>query len=315
MIELMTPVALPAKQLYIHPNSRLLSFGSCFAERISDRLKQSGFHCVSNPMGTLYNPASIAMAIEACLNDEVQSDWFYKGVEGMWHSLLHSTAFSAESFELCHDKVTTSLRQAHAALNKADILLITFGTSNVFKRGDKVVANCHRQPSSQFELKRLTIAEIVEHWKRLLTLLWQKYPRLQLVMTVSPYRYAGIGMHENTLSKSVLHLAIEELAEFDSRITYFPAYEIVLDELRDYRFYAPDMLHVSEQASDYVWQRFMQWTFTPESRRHCAEWTKICKDLAHRPLRPDSPEYIAFRQRALQRKKDFIERWELEGSE
>ena len=310
-----TPVGLPPKAFDILPESRLAFFGSCFAERIALRMKQSGFRATSNPMGTLYNPASIALAVAACMRGEVCDEWLYEGVEGLWHSRLHSTAFSAPSREECLRMVEGSIAQGKEMLAHADALIVTFGTADVFERSGMVVANCHRQPARQFSHRRLTIDEIVEQWKALLTEIWSSHSNLKVVMTVSPYRYAGLGMHESTLSKSVLHLAIEQLQQWDRRIAYFPAYEIVLDELRDYRFYAPDMLHVSEQASDYVWQQFVAWSFAPEAVEHMEEWNRICKDLQHRPLRPQSDEYAKFRQRAEQRCADFALKWGIDPAE
>lgn len=310
-----TPVGLPPKAFDVMPESRLAFFGSCFAERIALRMKHSGLRATANPMGTLYNPASIALAVSACLHGEVHDDWLYEGVEGLWHSRLHSTAFSAPSCEECLRMVENSIAQGKEMLECADALIVTFGTADVYEHRGKVVANCHRQPARQFLHRRLTIDEIVDQWKALLTEIWSRRSNLKVVMTVSPYRYAGLGMHESTLSKATLHLAIEQLQQWDRRIAYFPAYEIVLDELRDYRFYAPDMLHVSEQASDFVWKRFVAWCFAPEAVAHMEEWSHICKDLSHRPLRPQSEEYAKFRQRAEQRCADFTRKWGINPAE
>ena len=301
-----TPVGLPETNLYITPSSHTLFLGSCFAERIAQHMLRSALPVCVNPFGTLYNPLSIAAALDAIMRGNDAAEWYYQGREGNWHSRMHSTAFSSATSEECRAGVIDALQKGNAFLAKTDVLVVTFGTAHVFEYKGRVVANCHRQPASDFTTRCLSIDEIVQTWKVTLNRLWSMRPELMVIFTVSPYRYSNYGMHENTLSKSVLHLAVDELLRYDHRILYFPAYEIVMDELRDYRFYAPDMLHVSEQTSDYIWSRFMEWTFSAETHAYRNKWLAICRDLAHRPLRPESVEYLEFRRKAEKRKSEFL---------
>ena len=165
------------------------------------------------------------------------------------------------------------------------------------------MGNCHKQPAAEFKECALSVGEIVERWHTLLKRLHEANPKLQVIFTVSPYRYAKYGMVENQRAKATLLLAVEQLVEGNPNAHYFPAYEILLDELRDYRFYAEDMLHPSEQAVTYIWQRFTSWAFTPEVVKFSQEWERTERDLAHRPLNPDSEAHKAFLKKALERRE------------
>ncbi|KAA6334239.1 hypothetical protein EZS27_017418, partial [termite gut metagenome] len=174
----------------------------------------------------------------------------------------------------------------------------------------KVVANCHKLPDSKFERRRLNLDEIVTEYTLLLTELLAQNPRLHVWFTVSPIRHTKDGMHDNQLSKAVLLLAIDRLQErFPEKVYYFPAYEIVMDELRDYRFYADDMTHLSSLAVLYIWEQFVQACFSPETQSLIKEWENIAKALAHRPLREDSEEYRRFLGQIVLKVQQFAEKY------
>ena len=319
MMPLMTPVELPERCLQITPQTRLVLLGSCFATHIGARLRGAGLRTEVNPFGVLYNPESIALAVDALLDGDVKENWFFYGRDNLWHSWLHSTEFSAPDKDACLKRVEERFTAAREMLLQADVVCFTFGTNRVYEYEGRVVGNCHKQPAAQFKERQLGIAEIVTRWRTLLKRLHEVNPKLQVLFTVSPYRYAKYGFVENQRAKATLLLAVEQLVNEEwltvncerltgggmPNVSYFPAYEILLDELRDYRFYAEDMLHPSEQAVTYIWQRFTSWAFTPEAVKFTQEWERTERDLAHRPLNPDSEAHKAFLKKVLERREQL----------
>ena len=212
-----------------------------------------------NPFGTLYNPSSIAEAIRMLLQPEqfTGDDLFQH--EGIYHSFSHHSRFSSPSETECLANINRRLFSSADTILKAQRMILTFGTAWVYKlkSSGKVVSNCHRLPEKMFDRQLLTVGEIVAEWKSLLLSLWKQNPELKILFTVSPIRHWKDGAHGNQLSKATLLLAIDALQkEFPEHTAYFPAYEIMMDELREYRFYADDMLHPSTTAIEYIWERF-----------------------------------------------------------
>jgi hypothetical protein len=304
----MTPVVLPKQAPRIVPSTRFLLVGSCFATHIGGQLQRSGLQVEVNPFGVVYNPESIALALEAMLDERLPDGCFFEGRDNLWHSWLHASEFSAPDEATCRKRVGERFTEACGKLRQADVICFTFGTNRVYEHAGRVVGNCHKEPASQFVERSLTIQEIVERWHTLLERIRTVNPTAEIIFTVSPYRYAKYGMVENQRAKATLLLAIEELTREMERVHYFPAYEILLDELRDYRFYASDMLHPSEVAVNYIWQRFTSWAFTPEALKFAQEWERTERDLAHRPLNPESDAHKAFLEKVMARRAQLLER-------
>ena len=302
MMPLMTPVVLPKQAPRIVPSTRFLLVGSCFATHIGGQLQRSGLQVEVNPFGVVYNPESIALALEAMLDERLPDACFFEGRDNLWHSWLHASEFSAPDEATCRKRVGERFTEACGKLRQADVICFTFGTNRVYEHAGRVVGNCHKEPASQFVERSLTVQEIVERWHTLLERIRTVNPTAEIIFTVSPYRYAKYGMVENQRAKATLLLAIEELTREMERVHYFPAYEILLDELRDYRFYASDMLHPSEVAVNYIWQRFTSWAFTPEVLKFAQEWERTERDLAHRPLNPESDAHKAFLEKVMARR-------------
>jgi hypothetical protein len=298
----MTPVVLPKQAPRIVPSTRFLLVGSCFATHIGGQLQRSGLQVEVNPFGVVYNPESIALALEAMLDERLPDACFFEGRDNLWHSWLHASEFSAPDEATCRKRVGERFTEACGKLRQADVICFTFGTNRVYEHAGRVVGNCHKEPASQFVERSLTIQEIVGRWRTLLDRIRTVNPTAEIIFTVSPYRYAKYGMVENQRAKATLLLAIEELTREMERVHYFPAYEILLDELRDYRFYASDMLHPSEVAVNYIWQRFTSWAFTPEALKFAQEWERTERDLAHRPLNPESDAHKAFLEKVMARR-------------
>jgi hypothetical protein len=223
----------------------------------------------------LYNPLSIAQALNGDMRVELVEH------DGLYHSMAHHGSFSGPDSEQVLRRCLQSLNDLHRQLAEAEVVLVTFGTAYVYYRNGTVVANCHKLPEKQFTRERVTVEEIVSVWRPLIRSNADK----RWLFTVSPIRHKRDGMHQNQLSKATLLMAVEQLQrELPELVGYFPAYEIVLDELRDYRFYAGDMVHPSEVAADYVWERFCDTYMSASTREQMQQHYKEWLHAQHRPL-------------------------------
>ena len=214
-----------------------------------------------------------------------------------WHSPMHHGSFSASSPEGVLQKINTRLSQAHRSVHELDWLMLTFGTAYVYEQKEtrQVVSNCHKLPESHFNRRILSVDEIVNEYTSLITSIVARNSGLKILFTVSPIRHIRDGMHANQLSKSTLLLAIDRLQQrFPEHVFYFPSYEIVLDELRDYRFYADDMLHPSPMTVRYLWERFSETFFSAETKQLITAVEDISRDLSHKPFHPESEAYQRF---------------------
>ena len=285
---LYTTVNVPPMPFGLDFGQRVVSLGSCFADEIGERLAAGGFDVECNPFGTLYNPASVAAALDRLVDDRDVGDDDLVRHEGLWHSWHHHGSFSRPLATATIDACNSRLHQAHAALRDAHLLMITFGTAWVFELADggMIVANCHKLPASSFRRRRMTVDEIVALWRPLLAKLTAFNPSLSVLFTVSPIRHMADGAHGNQLSKSTLLLAVDELMAHTQGCTlaYFPAYEMLLDELRDYRFFGPDMVHPSVLAADIVYDRFQQALMSPAVRQQAHNNAKQRRREHHVPL-------------------------------
>ena len=301
-MELYTYIHIPKAPFRFSCTEQMLLLGSCFAENIGTRLAGNKFNVDINPFGTLYNPASIAAALRMLLHPQRFTAGDLFGHEGVYHSFAHHSRFSSTSETECLRNINDRLEASANGFRKTAYLVVTLGTAYVYrlKSSGEVVANCHKLPEKMFDRSMLTVTEIVSEWKELLLSLWEQNPELKILFTVSPIRHWKDGAHGNQLSKATLLLAVDELqAAYPERIAYFPAYEIMMDELRDYRFYATDMLHPSELAIDYIWQRFTENFLSDETKGILKEWAEIQKAINHRPFQPESDAYKRFISQTL----------------
>ena len=242
--------------------------GSCFSDEIGEQMQQRYLNVTCNPFGTLYNPLSIAQALQMTEVPELIEH------EGLWHSMAHHGAFSRASREEAEQAVRGSIETMQQAIQEATVVIVTFGTAWVYEQDGAVVGNCHKLPESCFTRRRLTVEEIVAAWQSILA----QYPDKHWLFTVSPIRHIRDGLHENQLSKATLLQAVEQLSD------YFPSYEIVLDELRDYRFYADDLVHPSSMAVNYIWERFVDCFCTNQTKNELVLQHKRWKHEHHLPL-------------------------------
>lgn len=285
-MELSTPVILPESCITLDVESRVMFVGSCFAEHVGTELQHMmGEDMVDvNPFGVLYNPESIGNAVELLCGEANVSQHVFQGQDGVWHSWLFTSHYSGETREDCIAKTNTAIRQGREHLKKTDLLCVTFGTTRCYKLADgTVVANCHKEPQSRFTEYEPSLMELISMWKGTLQTLREYNPTLHVCFTVSPYRYKKYGFHESQIQKAKLLLLIDALST-ESNVSYFPAYEIMMDELRDYRFYASDMLHPSDLAVSIITERFVDWTFTNELKEQSKVKQKEWRRSQHRTI-------------------------------
>lgn len=306
-----TKTDIPPSNLHISHKSRILMMGSCFIENIGRLLIENKFNVNLNPFGILYNPQSISQALRILIDKRKFTEKDVFEYKGMHHSFWHHGAFSDVDKDKCLANINTEIVRSEEYLRKADILFITFGTAYVFysKEQDMVVGNCHKLPSSCFDRYRLNVGDILNDWEQLIEELREVNPMLQIIFTVSPIRHMKDGSHENQLSKSTLLLAIDQIIHLYEGLHYFPSYEIVLDELRDYRFYNEDMIHPNQVAIKYIWERFSETYFTPEVHPVIDEWRKLYQALNHKPINSDSDEYKLFLRQTLLKLKAFNDKY------
>lgn len=279
-MKLQTIVDIPKSTWQIEHSDRVMLLGSCFADEVGSRFVRGGFDAMVNPFGTLYNPASIAAMLQCCITQNGNAEIF-EDQQGIWHSWMHHSKFSAHTEEELKSNITAVHQQASDFLRNANVLIVTFGTAIIYrlKETGMLVANCHKQLDSLFVRERLSTDAIISQWQSLIHNLQTFNPKLKLIFTVSPIRHKRDGLHINNISKGILLQAVEELSD-----SYFPSYEIMLDELRDYRFYAEDMVHPSPLAVEYIWERFQETYFTSTTRDAILKSNKLYARNQHRMI-------------------------------
>lgn len=291
-----TEIPVSESILRIDHKSSMMLLGSCFSQNIGLRLQEGNFDVDVNPFGVLYNPASIEKSLKILLSKKLFTIEDLFEDRGVFNSFSHHSIFSSESKEECLNRINQQIEKSSEKLLDLDYLLVTFGTSFVFtlKETGQVVSNCHKIRADRFDRRRLSVSEIVAQWSDLLERLKEVNPKLKVIFTVSPIRHWKDGAHGNQLSKSILLLAIDELNSKYDFTSYFPAYELMMDDLRDYRFYAEDMLHPNEMAISYIWGYFKKTYFDQPTEQILREWSQIYLAVNHRSQNENSKEYQDF---------------------
>lgn len=290
-----TTVEPDRSPMTITPETKSLLIGSCFSENMGERLANHKFDVVVNPYGILFNPHSILHSLVAMLSDKEYSHDDLIRYDGMWHSFAHHGSFSAITEADCLQRINEFHAQGSAQLRQADFLVLTFGSAWVYEHFEgNIVANCHKIPNTEFTKKKLGVNEIVNDWTHLITHMREVNPNLKIIFTISPVRHWKDGVVENNWSKSTLNIAVHELVRRFADVEYFPAYEIVIDDLRDYRFYEDDMLHPSKLAIDYVWEKFGQAYFSEDVLEYNEQIAKVRAAVGHKPHNPNAPKHQRF---------------------
>lgn len=323
-IKLFSEVPIELEQFRIGHSDPIFLLGSCFTENMGNRLEDLNFQSMMNPFGIQYNPLSMATALYYCMEDRRVGEEDLILRDDLWHSWLHHGSFSRRDKQECLDACNQTISDAHIFLQTCNTVIITFGSAWYYQLSDnyqssipnhqfpKIVANCHKVPAAYFEKHLATVDQVVEAWSPLVDGLMKRGTRI--IFTISPVRHNAYGAHGNQLGKAVLLLAIEKLISryrnpdnsdqdstlpswantkseyriLDSQLAYFPVYEIVVDELRDYRFYADDMAHPSPLAEQIVWQRFQETFMTQDTIDRCNDYEKTNRRNAHRQIHGNS---------------------------
>lgn len=283
-MEFRTPVNITLAPFAIEPRERMLFVGSCFADNIGRRFVDDKFRATVNPYGVMYNPASI----------------------------MHTVKRWTAELVAAQSEASDSGSDVRQAINEApQTAVFTLGTNHVYILNEtgEIVDNCRKRPQRLFTERELSVDECADYLREAVTMLRQINPSVRIIITVSPIRYAKYGFHGSQLSKATLLLAADKLTKEMDNVVYFPAYEIVNDELRDYRFYREDMLHPTDQAVEYIWQRFGETFFSKQTVKFLEEWHPIKAALAHRPFNPEAEEYKQFLEKAKEGERELMERY------
>ena len=278
---------------HINYDQAITSLGSCFADNMTQKLLTYKFNVIDHKLGTLYNPYAIFNLTKKAIHKIYPKPVL---IDGMYMSFdLHSkirAAHQTEFSSLCESR----MNMLHQGMKKSKWLIITLGTAwaHTYLSSNTMVANCHKLPQTLFKKELLSVDFILQEFKELQAILTPFNPKLKILFTVSPVRHTKDGLHENTLSKATLHLAVQAIVKKFSHCYYFPAYEIMIDELRDYRFYKTDLIHPNELAIDYIWEQLTQTYFDETTFKFYEELKVLLKSIGHRPFNPNSDQHQKF---------------------
>lgn len=306
-----TILAQLPQPLRIQADSRICFLGSCFAEHIYKKKKACRFHVFSNPFGILYNPVSIAKALEIIYQKESISAESLTLKDEVWsHWNVHSQ-YSGTNKEQTIARINTQTLQAHTFLAQCDVVFISLGSAyvHVLNATQDIVANCHKYPASTFTKKILSVEEVQVAIKKIVSTVQRMRPEAQCVFTISPVRHMRDGIVENNRSKAHLLTAVHHLVETENQVHYFPSYELMMDDLRDYRFYAHDMLHPSDEAVDYIWEYYQMMYMDEQTRDMVDHICKLNKATAHRPIYEDSKNHQLFLQSTAEKERKLRSRY------
>ena len=285
----------------INHQTKVFMLGSCFTEHIADKLERCKYNVLSNPFGILYNPVSIARAIQRIVDLAFYTEDEIVFHQGLYHSMDHHGRFSSKSKQEVLDRINTQIESAHDWIKRCALTFISPGTSKVYryKKTNQIVGNCHKIPGTEFVYEQLSSVECEKAFEDINTKLKSVAPNCQIIWTVSPVRHLRDGLVENQVSKATLLLSIHNDLKKHSDSSYFPAYEIMMDELRDYRYYNRDMMHPSPLAVDIIWDRFENAFMDDKTRSRHTEIENVRKAMEHRFLHDDSEAMRAFAQGQL----------------
>jgi hypothetical protein len=284
-------------------NTSFLTIGSCFSDAIGSRLSNHKFPTEVNPFGVIYNPLSIHRSLIHSIFEQVYAEKDYLKSQDLYLNYqLHSSFSDLNRAELLK-RVEETVQRSHTFLRRCRYLLITYGTAWVYKlkeTGD-VVANCHKQPSSLFEKKLLQVSEIIDSFREMNKYLMEVNKDIRIILTLSPVRHLKDTAELNSVSKAICRTACHYLTEEFAHVEYFPAYEIMMDDLRDYRFYKSGMIHPNDQAEEYIWNRFIDTYMNEDSKKFIIQWSSIRRALEHRPFHPSSSGHQIFLKQVLEK--------------
>jgi hypothetical protein len=288
-----TEIPSTPSQFQINHQSGVVTLGSCFSDAIGNKFLEHKFKSLINPLGTIFNPISLSNLIQYCLSNSRLTEDSYIYTRNQWYNYLLHSSVHADSKEQLEEKCKTIFSELSRALNTAQYLIITLGTAYVYQTIDQQlsVSNCHKIPAIHFSKILLTSQQITDSLRLAIQRIRETNPDLNIIITVSPVRHIKDTLVLNQVSKSTLRVAVNQLCEQMDKVEYFPSYEIMLDELRDYRFYKEDMIHPTAQAEEFIWQKFSDTYFSREIQQLNRDWKIMLKSIYHKAFNPQSEEH------------------------
>lgn len=302
---LRTALEAPSSPFQVGLDAPILTLGSCFSDFLGQKLEQNKFKCLSNPFGTVYNPLSMAKLLRHSMVPQAVPNHLFVEENDIWHHHDYHAHWWSHSREELESKIAETHLQVHHFLRKTQVLVLTLGTAFVYKIKPNwsVISNCHKRPAKDFKKELLPPKEILHCLSSVIDQLLVYNGKIKVILTVSPVRHTKETLSGNSVSKSILRYVCHELAEKYSHVTYFPSFEIMIDDLRDYRFYQPDLIHPNEQALDYIFDQFSATYHSSETREWLGKWSKVRQSLSHRPQYPGTVSHQQF----LSHLKDQLE--------
>ncbi len=310
-MKLRTELKVDKLPITITHHTPILFLGSCFSENMGNNLQKYKFKCIVNPFGTIFNPISIAYLLKRSVNCTFEDENSLLLSQGIWvHPNYHSQLSHASKKETLN-LINSQIEFTHQYLKQCKVIFLTLGTSIAYQLSESssVVANCHKIPSNNFEKVELKISEMIGDLQKALHSLWEINSDIEVVFTVSPVRHIKDGIVENSFSKARLHVVVDELKNLYKKVFYFPSYEWVMDDLRDYRFYEDDLIHPSPLAVKYIWERYCMSYFDDKTMEIIGELDRIFSDENHRPFNMFSEQHQSFRHALDLRKKRLWDKY------
>jgi GSCFA family len=309
-----TELSLQPAPPFITLSDPVFTIGSCFSDSIGRLLQQKKFKASTNPFGVAYNPVSIHRQIVYAIQNCVPLPHTYLENGGLWSNYDFHSIFSASQKSAVEQRIIDGIGAAHSFLKNARYLILTYGTSWVFERQstNEAVANCHKMPAGEFTKSLLTVEGVCSSFEAMYKSLQSFQPDVKIILTVSPVRHLRDTHELNSVSKAVLRLAAYQLCQRHEGVTYFPAYELMMDDLRDYRFYSSDMLHPSEDAVQYIWEKFSGRFFDHETHNFIQQWDALATSINHLPFHPESRSHQQFLRRTLIKLQELKSRIDVE---
>ena len=305
-MEFRTEIKLDKSNILINPEDKILSLGSCFADNIGHYFEKYRFEILKNPFGVLYNPASIYNSLNIVHEQKIFTEDDLIFDQGEWHSFYHHSNFSSHDIRMVLDNINANQLNVKNYLPNTDVAIITLGTSIVYeyKQTKNIVSNCHKISSENFNKIKLSIEEVVSYLQKTISLLKFYNKNIKIIFTVSPVRHWKDGAVENHISKSTLLLAIINV--LSDNIMYFPSYEIMMDDLRDYRFYKQDKIHPNETAVEYIWEKFSGIMFNANCLDMMKKIERINDALNHRPRNIKLEQHQIFIKQQIKKIEELI---------
>jgi len=304
---LRTELTIPPSNWKITQDTRVLTLGSCFAEVMGQQLQHTKLSVLNNPFGTIFNPVSIAHLLEQSIENQAIDNVLFVQNQDIWFHYDFHSSFWGSTQTGCQTALQAQVAAVHACLKATDLVIITLGTAFAYRHlaTGKIVANCHKMPAQLFQKQLLTVAEIVEAFQKLHKTIKIQNQKLKIIFTVSPVRHTRDTLPLNQVSKATLRMACHELPQILPDCFYFPSYEIMLDDLRDYRFYKPDLIHPNEVAEAHIFEQFANTYFDQKLSTFADEWRKIRQAMAHTPLQANTAAHRQFLENLLQKLAHF----------